>query len=320
MTNCVKRNYMFNEKPKVSVIIPTYNRANLISRAIQSVLNQTYQDFEIIVVDDASRDDTKIVVNNFNDDRIIYIRHEINKGGGASRNTGIKMAQGDYIGLLDDDDEWLPEKLEKQVIKFQDSSEEVGLIYSGFYYILEKNDTVMYEVYPTLSGNVYVELLKGCILGSPTPLIKKSSFEKAGFFDEELPGCQDWDMWIRISKYYEFDYVPEILAKHRVHGKQISVNLDSKVFARKRLIKKYLSDLSKYPPILSMNLKRLGILCCLDNNQVEGRKYFCESIKQDSFQKSGYIHFMGSLLVPQIYKKILIKYCVTHIDEIVFYY
>lgn len=311
---------MLNEKPTVSVVIPTYNRANLVSRAIQSVLNQTYQDFEIIVVDDASKDDTKIVVNNFNDDRIIYVQHEINKGGGASRNTGIKKAQGDYIGFLDDDDEWLPEKLEKQIIKFQHSSEKVGLVYSGFFYVLEKNDKIMSEVYPSLSGNVYVELLKGCILGSPTPLIKKSSFQKAGLFDEELPSCQDWDMWIRISKYYEFDFVPEILAKHHVHGKQISVNLDSKVFARKKLITKYRPDFSKYPSILSMNLNRLGILCCLANNQVEGRKYFFESVKRYSFQKSGYTHYLCSLLAPQIYKQILIKYCVTRVDEIVFYY
>lgn len=311
---------MLNKKPTVSVVIPTYNRANLISRAIQSVLNQTYKDFEIIVVDDASKDDTEIVVNNFNDDRIIYIQHEINKGGGASRNTGIKEAQGDYIGLLDDDDEWLPEKLEKQMIKFQHSSEKVGLIYSGFYFVLEKNDKIMSEVCPTLRGNVYVDLLKDCILGSPTPLIKRSCFQKAGFFDEELPGCQDWDMWIRISKYYEFDFVPEILAKHRVHGKQISINLDSKIFARRRLIKKYLSDLSNYPSILSMNLKRFGVLCCLGNNQVEGRKYFVESIIRYPFQKYVYAHFLCSLLAPQIYKKILTKYCVTHIDEIIFYY
>lgn len=100
--------------PTVSVVIPTYNRAHLVGRAIQSVLNQTYQDFEIIVVDDGSTDNTEEVVKSFNDPRIRYIRHDQNRGGSAARNTGIKMARGEYIAFQDSDDEWLPEKLESR--------------------------------------------------------------------------------------------------------------------------------------------------------------------------------------------------------------
>src|SRR4030042_5052103 len=101
--------------PTVSIIIPTYNRAHLVMRAINSVLDQSFQDFEIIIVDDASRDNTEKMVSGIRDKRIFYIRHEKNRGGSAARNTGIKQARGEYIAFLDSDDEWLPEKLEKQL-------------------------------------------------------------------------------------------------------------------------------------------------------------------------------------------------------------
>src|SRR5690348_13147078 len=99
----------------VSVIIPTHNRSDFLRNAITSVLNQTYQDFEIIVVDDGSTDNTSEVVANFSDERITFIRHDTNKGGSAARNTGILASKCDYIAFLDDDDEWLPDKLRKQM-------------------------------------------------------------------------------------------------------------------------------------------------------------------------------------------------------------
>jgi len=117
--------------PKISVISPTYNRAHLITRAVHSVLNQTYQDFEYIVVDDASTDNTEEVIKGFKDERIKYIKHEKNRGPSAARNTGIKAAKGEYIGFLDSDDEWLPEQAEKQVSKFLESPDNVGVIYCG---------------------------------------------------------------------------------------------------------------------------------------------------------------------------------------------
>ena len=108
----------------VSVIITTYNRAHLVGKAIKSVLNQTFQDFELIVVDDGSTDNTEEVINSFNDTRIRYIRHKINKGGNAARNTGLRNSKGEYIAFLDSDDEWLPEKLERQLEVFKKSQDE----------------------------------------------------------------------------------------------------------------------------------------------------------------------------------------------------
>lgn len=184
--------------PIASVIIPTYNRADLLPNTIGSVLNQTFEDFELIIVDDCSSDNTEEVVAQIHSPKIKYIRHESNKGGSAARNTGILSAQGKYIGLLDDDDEWYSEKLQKQIDKFQVLSDDFGLVYTGFSFVSMENPEVSHPVIPSLKGHLFSNLLKNNILGSPTPLIKKVCFEKAGYFDETLPSIQDWDMWIRF--------------------------------------------------------------------------------------------------------------------------
>ena len=118
--------------PQVSVIIPTHNRSEFLGAAIGSVLSQTFQDFELIVVDDASTDTTAEVVASFNDERIKFIRHGMNKGGSVARNTGILNSTGDYIAFLDDDDEWLPAKLSKQIQVLLSSPPEVGCVYAGY--------------------------------------------------------------------------------------------------------------------------------------------------------------------------------------------
>lgn len=308
--------------PAVSMIIPTYNRANLLCRAIQSALNQTYENFEIIIIDDGSNDNTSDVVEKYQkqDERIRYIRCEKNKGGSAARNKGIKAAKGEYLAFLDDDDEWLPEKIEKQMIKFKNVSNDVGLIYSGFSCISESSGKIVTEINPILRGNVYHNLLENCILGSPTPLIRKICFRKAGLFDETLPSCQDWDMWIRISEYYKFDFVSGVLAKHHVHGDQISIDLNAKIVARKKLIEKYRIHLTQKPQILSVLFKRLGILYCLNGDSKEGFKYFLDSIKRKPFQKGGYLHLLLSFLAPKIHKKILNERNVINMDGVTFYY
>jgi len=305
-------------RSKVSVIIPLYNQKQYVGEAIGSILNQTYPNIEIIVVNDGSTDNPFSVLEKYKKN-IILINQE-NKGLAAVRNTGLKNCSGEYIQFLDADDEWLPEKLEKQLIKFQNSSERVSVIYNGFFYVSEKSGKIVSEIMPTLRGNVYTNLLESCILGSPTPLIKKRCFRKSGFFDETLPSRQDWDMWIRLSKYYNFDFVPDILAKHYVHGSQVSVDLNAKIVAREKLIEKYWVDLSQYPQTLSVLLYRLGVLYCLDEDPRRGRKYFLDSIKQKPLQKGAYIHFLLSLLVPGIHRNVLKKHSITNIDGITFYY
>ncbi|MCX8043072.1 MAG: glycosyltransferase [Desulfobacterota bacterium] len=305
--------------PLVSVVIPTRNRCALVVRAVTSVLMQTHTDLECIVVDDASTDATKEAIMEIRDPRLRYIRHESNRGASASRNQGIIQAQGSYIALLDDDDTWLPEKIEKQLGVFANASENVGLVYCGFNFVAAHSDKIIATAQPTKRGYVYAEMLASCILGSPTPLIKKESLLKVGLFDETLPGCQDWDLWIRIAKCYAFDFTPDILARHYVHGNQISANLAAKITARTILLNKHVQDICHFPPILAEHLRRLGVLHMLAGNVTEARRLLKHALTIQPHHIFGFAHLMLSFF-PGIYRVVLRKYCLTIVDGIAFYY
>ena len=145
--------------PRVSVIIPTYRRPDFLGKAIESVLNQTFQDFEVIIVDDASNDNTGEVVRGFVDKRIHYVCHEVNRGGAAARNTGILKARGRYIAFLDDDDEWFPEILQLQISLLDQSPPEVGGIYAGYERKMSTTGESLGITLPTKRGDLSYELL-----------------------------------------------------------------------------------------------------------------------------------------------------------------
>ena len=171
------------KKLKVSVIIPTYNRANLVGRAIKSVLNQTYKDFELIIVDDSSTDNTKDVIRQFQekDSRIEYIKHHKNKGGSAARNTVIKSSKGEYITFLDSDDEWLCEKLEKQIKLFSIMPTKVGVLYCG-YYVFDDNLGIEKYINCSFEGDVRIELFRGWCPSTPLLMVRRQCFDAIGFF------------------------------------------------------------------------------------------------------------------------------------------
>ena len=307
------------QPPLVSVVIPTHNRAGLVTRAVTSVLEQTFTDLECIVVDDASTDGTESAVSDIGDARLRYLKNTVNAGAPASRNRGVREARGRYVALLDDDDAWLPEKLDKQLRFFDSAPERVGLIYSGFYYVSGESGKFISTFQPAYKGAVYPDLLKGCILGSPTPLIKKACFERAGGFDESLPGCQDWDMWLRIAKVCDFDFISEPLAKHYVHGRQISADLDAKIAARSQLFEKHYEDIRKQPRLMYAHLKSLAILYFLKGESSRGRLLLLQGIRTYPAQITGYIHLLLSLL-PPLHRRILLKTNVVRVDDTTFYY
>lgn len=184
--------------PLVSAIIPTHNRARMLARAVRSVLRQTYPRIEIIVVDDASRDDTKEVLESFADPRIRYVRHETNKGGAAARNTGIRAAQGEYIAFLDDDDEWMPEKTEEQ-LKVLRHYAAVTCPYS------HPRDLARFGAKKTID---FDDLRQGAASFGGTPvLMARTDLLKQTMFDESLPRFQDWDLFIRLAQRCELGYL-----------------------------------------------------------------------------------------------------------------
>lgn len=184
----------------VSVVIPTFRRAGLVRRAIDSVLNQTYKDVEVLVVDDGSPDHTRDVVAGVHDERVRYLRHDRNRGLPAARNTGIKAATGEYIAFLDDDDMWLHEKLEKQVPGLRKNC----AVLCGY---------VVDETYVKVQGKPRVSLedLKKGNEHSPSCLMARTGVLRERLFDEALPHGEDWDMLIRIAQEFPIGYVPRVL-------------------------------------------------------------------------------------------------------------
>ena len=203
----------------VSVVMPSYNRGYFIERAIKSVLNQTYQNFELIIVDDASTDNTEEVIKSINDKRIRYIKLEQNSGANHARNIGIQSSNGSYIAFNDSDVEWLPEKLEKQMklMKLEEKRQgnKIGVIYcrmakyegNNLLRILPEDQ----ELSEAMVGNTYLFMLRNMFIDLPSALIRKDVFEHCGYFNENLKRLQDWELFLRIAKQYHFSLVQDIL-------------------------------------------------------------------------------------------------------------
>jgi len=266
--------------PYVSVVIPTYNRATLLGRSIKSVLNQTFQDFEIIVVDDASADKTEEVVLSIGDPRIQYLKHETNRGGAAARNTGIKAAKGEFIAFQDSDDEWLSDKLEKQVKILANAPPNVGVVYTGFWRI--QGDNKEYIPGPAIQikeGNIYRELLKENFVTTQAVLAKKECFQQAGVFDETLPRLQDWELFLRIAKHFEFRYVPEPLVHSFFTEGSISSKPKNLIKALEIILEKNLAEYKADPVLYAGRLIGLANLYRIENNSRKSREYLLKAFK-----------------------------------------
>lgn len=298
-----------NNIPKVSVIIPTYNRAHLIGRALKSVLNQTYQNFEIIVIDDGSTDNTEEIVKSFSGERIRYIRHKVNKGYPAALNTGIKAAKGKYIAFQDSDDEWFPEKLEKQMKIFEYAPPEVGVVYTGYWRIYE-DDKKIYtpreEVTPK-EGDVHKELLKRNFVGAPTMIIRKECFERVGMFDEDLPQLQDWELLIRLSKYYNFKCVDEPLLTSYYILDSMSSNKESFIKSIEYILSKHFEEFAKDKKLLSKYYFIIGLNICLNlsDNFKEGRNYILKGVKVNAFNIKFLLTALLSFFGPDVFKNVI---------------
>ena len=207
--------------PKVSVIIPSYNAMDFLPRTVRSVLDQTYRDFEIIIVNDGSTDNIQHWVNTIDDKRVCLVS-QVNQGQSAARNTGIKHSSGEYIAFLDSDDIWNSQKLEKQVQILDDNSE-IGLVYS-WVLLIDECDRPLEKVWQTSDeGNVWSKLTKGNIIAcGSVPMIRSSCIDVVGIFNKFPFACEDWDFWLRIAAHYPFKVVKEILVYYRASSTSLS--------------------------------------------------------------------------------------------------
>ena len=207
-------------EPKVSVIVATHNRADLLSRAVDSVLAQTYGNYELVIVDDCSSDDTQDVIGGYSDPRIRSFRHDRNEGKSAAINTGIAHARGEYMGFLDDDDEWLPKKLEGQVALLDASSPKVGLAYGWMDRVDDSSGRVIPAYRNTVEGDIFERSLALSIPGPTIVLLIRSSVvREIGGMDESLLRHDDIDLICRVSRGYHAAVLPEVVARaHFGHG------------------------------------------------------------------------------------------------------
>ncbi len=216
--------------PKVSIIIPTYERIDYLKRLLDSIIKQTFSDYEIIIVDDCSAnfEEYKQVIQTYQDKvkSLIYIRNEKNyRSPVHGRNIGMQLAQGEYIAFCDDDDEWYPEKLQLQVNKFEKSKIKYGLVYTWADTVDEKTNQVVFRYRGETEGNCLGALLKKDFIPTSSVMVRKSELMEVNGMDEQMQYCcEDWDTWVRMLKNGTVcGVVKEVLLKYYRHpGKCIS--------------------------------------------------------------------------------------------------
>lgn len=224
----------------VSVITASYNMAQFLGPAIESVLAQTYSNLEHIVIDDGSTDDTESVVRKLaeKDDRIRYF-YQPNAGQTVAKNHGLKEAQGDYIAFVDADNMWVPDKLERQMKFFESCPSNVGVHYSDVQLINGKGELVHTPYEKKHSGKITRPLLMNNFVKFNTVLIPRRVLDDVGFFDEELSMGIDYELWLRISVDYDFHHTPENLVLYRIWEGQMSHRTLKRIENGKLILKKF---------------------------------------------------------------------------------
>ncbi len=262
----------------ISVVIPTHNRAETLGRALDGVLAQTLAPLEVIVVDDASTDGTAAMIAARGDPRIRLIRHDVNRGAGAARNTGVAAAQGALIAFQDSDDDWMPGKLARQATMLASLPDEyVAVFCTKIDYGRDRRSDARPErlrygprrvlcvpdpLEPFAGGDLHARLLRGNVIGPQTTLIRRTAFEAAGGFDARLRNNEDWDFFIRLSEQGPIGFLDEPLALVTTSEGSISRNSFHSVFSFVRIvgrIRRRIDDkevLAEHFSTVSSNLRR----------------------------------------------------------------
>jgi glycosyltransferase involved in cell wall biosynthesis len=289
----------------ISVIIPTYNRPNLIGRSLESVLGQTFKELEIIVVDGSNNDETRRIISRYSDQRINYLKIK-NISAAHSRNIGIHYAKGDYVSFNDDDDIWCDDKIERQLAHFKDKVS-TRVVYSTFCKTIGKRTrkspdrTVL-----TKCGNIFDEVLTRNFVGLPTIMLPLSCCQNV-MFDENLRCLEDWDWVIRLAKLYEFQFIDDSLVM--ASSTPLSVNKSNyhiKAASYKIIFDKHYLDIKIVPNKEAKHLLSIGNNLCLSGNVDSGRNYLFEAMKLDSTNfklLAGYLlSFMGVAIYRSVFK------------------
>jgi len=277
MSKTIKKN------PLVTVIIPTYNRGWILKEAIESVLSQDFDDFELIVVDDGSTDNTDSILDEYAGD-IIVLRQD-NRGVSAARNAGINFASGQLIAFLDSDDVWLPKKLTSQV-DFFNSNPDVLICQTQELWIRNGKRVNPKNRHKKISGMIFKQSLPLCIVSPSAVMLKKKLLDQTGVFDETLPACEDYDLWLRIScRYPVFLIDTPLIIKRGGHGDQLSKTpgLDKyRIKALKKIILSGILSRDQYIDAVKMLQEKCKIYAqgCLKRGRRDEAKYYFDFVQR----------------------------------------
>ncbi len=254
-------------KPAVSVVIPTYNRAHSIERSIQSVLRQTFTDFELIIVDDGSTDGTQDLVRAITDPRVRLVSMPKNGGPSAARNLGIREAVADWIAFQDSDDEWLPEKLERQISRAREPDANWVAVYCGMVTIgsvIDRTATrnqIRFRPGPGITiveGDIRPSLFKNSFVSAQMLMARRTALEAIGGFDENFRVLEDWDLALRLAALGHFAYVDQPLVLQRFSADSVTRDGEKWVPARARLFAKHHDAMEKAPTTLAEHYRSLS--------------------------------------------------------------
>ncbi|PAU81201.1 glycosyl transferase [Halovibrio salipaludis] len=224
--------------PRVSVITPTYNRADFIGEAVQSVMDQDYTDFELLIVDDGSTDNTREVLQPWlQDERVHYIQ-QANQGQSHARNRAIEQARGEFICFLDSDNAWVPGKLSMQVALL-DEHPEVDVVYGDNIFINEAGAETSRQNMKRYSGFIAFQMLKDNCVAMNTTMARRRCFDEMGGMSGKRRVADDYDLWLRFSARYRFHYMPEYLAYYRVMEQQISSDKTARFETNEAIIRDF---------------------------------------------------------------------------------
>lgn len=238
----VMKTYGQSEKPLVSVVVPTFNRAASIDRALNSVITQTYDNWELIVVDDGSQDQTPSILSKYSENPRITLLRQENRGQSAARNVGVSYAKGKYLAFLDSDDEWLPTKLSQQIL-IAEQNDDYGVFYCDEIWV--DNNSGLELPQPDItrhSGKIAKDLITSNFVSFTSSLVRKDLFDDCGGFDESMRGGEDYDLWLRLSLNCRFLYSPFLGTRYSIAGNRITDNFEVVFGANKRALEKLFRD------------------------------------------------------------------------------
>jgi glycosyltransferase involved in cell wall biosynthesis len=307
---------------EVSVIIPAYNYGHFLPDAIESVIDQTYRNFELIVVDDGSTDRTEQVCRRYGD--VLKYIYQVNGGVSRAQNTGIEASKGEYIAFLGADDAWMPQKLELQV-DFLESHKDIGMVFSNGYNCDEELGItgMIYENFDTSILDAATEnLLVNNFIPGTSVMVRRRCLDSGGLFDEAIRGCEDWHLWIRISLGEKVGYIDQPLIKYRYHANNAHYDLDFRCINIFNVLEKVFNE-PLLPRDISRKRKKIYAFHHLDighryyssYEMKKARKHLIQAIKMNPLQRSTYGIYLKSLMGKKMVFKL--KRIITLLSSII---